>query len=153
MKHPALIILAGWVFVVGASTVALHSQTLPEPAKFPQRLIDHNPFQDNPTFAKDLYVANVAQLPEGSLVTLASRVDPEFRKYLFASEPEDGLHVVSVMWSETRCQTRVVIAKGAQVATLGFLDGCAVVFLKEPPQYILRPWPFSLLTPDDYRNH
>jgi hypothetical protein len=73
-----------------------------------------------PNFAKDLYVANAAHLPDGDTVTIASTADPNFKKYLSTKEPVDGYSIASIEWSEKVGATKVTISKDGQFATLTF---------------------------------
>jgi hypothetical protein len=73
-----------------------------------------------PNFAKDLYVANAAHLPDGDTVTIASTADPNFKKYLSTKAPVDGYSIASIEWSEKVGATKVTIGKNGQFATLTF---------------------------------
>lgn len=73
-----------------------------------------------PNFAKDLYIANAAQTPNGDLVTLASSTDKNFKKYLSTRETVDGFSIPSIEWSERVGATKVTINKDGQFATLTF---------------------------------
>src|ERR1041385_4879063 len=73
-----------------------------------------------PNFAKDLYVANAAHLPEGDMVTIASMSDKSFKKYLTTAEGQDGYDIVSIEWSDLVGATRVTISKDGESATLSF---------------------------------
>ena len=73
-----------------------------------------------PNFAKDLYVANAAHLPDGDTVTIASMADPNFKKYLSTKGPVDGYGIASIEWSEKVGATKVTISKDGQFATLTF---------------------------------
>src|SRR5438132_11336126 len=74
------------------------------------RMVDHSPFaiatavalpSATPDFAKDLYVANAAHSPEGDLVTIASRSDQNFKKYLSTAQPVDGYGIPNLEWSDS----------------------------------------------------
>src|SRR5213596_2790774 len=93
------------------------------------RMVDHSPFAiatavavpaATPDFAKDLYVANAARLPEGDMATIASSSDQNFRKYLNTKEPVDGYGIASIEWSEKVGETKVTISKDGKSATLTF---------------------------------
>jgi hypothetical protein len=73
-----------------------------------------------PNFAKDLYVANAAHVPDGDTVTIASTADPNFKKYLSTKAPVDGYSIASIEWSEKVGATKVTISKDGQFATLTF---------------------------------
>src|ERR1700724_3406023 len=60
-----------------------------------------------PDFAKDLYVANAARSPEQDMVTIASSVDQDFKKYLNTKEPVDGYSIASIEWSDRIGATKV----------------------------------------------
>ena len=93
------------------------------------RMVDHSPFAiatavavpaATPDFAKDLYVANAARLPEGDMVTLASTSDHNFKKYLATREPVDGYSIANIEWSDKVGATKVTISKDGNFATLTF---------------------------------
>ncbi len=73
-----------------------------------------------PNFAKDLYVANAAHLPDADTVTIASTADPNFKKYLTTRAPVEGYSIASIEWSEKVGATKVTISKDGQFATLSF---------------------------------
>ena len=74
-----------------------------------------------PNFAKDLYVANAARLPEGDLVTIQSAIDRNMKEYLTTKAPnEHGYAISNIEWSEKPGQTKVTISKDGQFATLAF---------------------------------
>src|SRR5260370_2969678 len=73
-----------------------------------------------PNFAKDLYVANAARLPEGDMVTIGSTSDRNFKKYLSTREPVDGYSIASIEWSDRVGATKVTINKDGKFATLSF---------------------------------
>jgi hypothetical protein len=93
------------------------------------KMVDHSPFaiataaglpETTPDFAKDLYVANAAHLPEGDLVTIASTSDANFKKYLTTKEPVDGYGIANIEWSDRIGATKVTISKDGNFATLTF---------------------------------
>jgi hypothetical protein len=93
------------------------------------KMVDHSPFaiataaglpETTPDFAKDLYVANAAHLPEGDLVTIASTSDANFKKYLTTKEPVDGYGIANIEWSNRVGATKVTISKDGNFATLTF---------------------------------
>src|SRR5437867_12626687 len=93
------------------------------------RMVDHSPFAiatavavpaATPDFAKDLYVANAARLPEGDMATIASSSDQNFKKYLSTKEPVDGYSIASIEWSDRVGATKVTISKDGKFATLTF---------------------------------
>jgi hypothetical protein len=93
------------------------------------KMVDHSPFaiataaglpETTPDFAKDLYVANAAHLPEGDLVTIASTSDQNFKKYLTTKEPVDGYGIANIEWSDRIGATKVTIGKDGNFATLTF---------------------------------
>jgi hypothetical protein len=73
-----------------------------------------------PNFAKDLYVANAAQSPEGDMATIASSSDQDFKKYLSTREPVEGYGIASIEWSDRVGATKVTISKDGKFATLTF---------------------------------
>jgi len=104
------------------------------------RMVDHSPFAiatavaapaATPDFAKDLYVANAARLPEGDMATIASSSDQNFRKYLNTKEPVDGYGIASIEWSDRVGATKVTISKDGKFATLTFNQ--ALLAQQAPP--------------------
>ncbi len=104
------------------------------------RMVDHSPFAiatavaapaATPDFAKDLYVANAARLPEGDMATIASSSDQNFKKYLNTKEPVDGYGIASIEWSEKVGATKVTISKDGKFATLTFNQ--ALLAQQAPP--------------------
>ncbi|HME89010.1 MAG TPA: hypothetical protein VKE30_07365 [Chthoniobacterales bacterium] len=92
-------------------------------------MLDHSPFAvasaviappQAPNACKDLYVANAAKSPDGDMVTIASSVDKEFKKYLTTREPVDGYMLASIEWSDKVGETKVTISKDGQFCTLTF---------------------------------
>ena len=104
------------------------------------RMVDHSPFAiatavavpaATPDFAKDLYVANAARLPEGDMATIASSSDQNFKKYLSTKEPVDGYSIASIEWSDRVGATKVTISKDGKFATLTFNQ--ALLTQQAPP--------------------
>jgi hypothetical protein len=104
------------------------------------RMVDHSPFAiatavalpaATPDFAKDLYVANAAHLPEGDMVTIASSSDQNFKKYLNTNEPVDGYGVAGIEWADRVGATKVTISKDGKFATLTFNQ--ALLAQQAPP--------------------
>ena len=104
------------------------------------RMVDHSPFAiatavaapaATPDFAKDLYVANAARLPEGDMATIASSSDQNFKKYLNTKEPVDGYGIASIEWSDRVGATKVTISKDGKFATLTFNQ--ALLAQQAPP--------------------
>lgn len=74
-----------------------------------------------PNFAKDLYVANAAKLPDEGVVTLNSSTDKNFKEYLSTKGPnKSGYSVSNIEWSDRVGATKVTISKDGQFATLTF---------------------------------
>jgi hypothetical protein len=72
-------------------------------------------------FAKDLYLANAAKLPDGDMITIQSAVDRGMKEYLATKGPnEHGFTIISIDWSERPAETKATISKDGQVATIGF---------------------------------
>ena len=103
-------------------------------------MVDHSPFAiatavavpaATPDFAKDLYVANAARLPEGDMATIASSSDQNFKKYLSTKEPVDGYSIASIEWSDRVGATKVTISKDGKFATLTFNQ--ALLAQQAPP--------------------
>ena len=124
---------------------AIHGRTddvLPPRFNFDRysRMVDHSPFAiatavavpaATPDFAKDLYVANAARLPEGDMATIASSSDQNFKKYLNTKEPVDGYSIASIEWSDRVGATKVTISKDGKFATLTFNQ--ALLAQQAPP--------------------
>jgi hypothetical protein len=73
------------------------------------------------SFAKDLYLANAAKLPDSDMITVQSAVDRGMKEYLTTRAPnEHGFAIVSIDWSERPAETKATISKDGQVATIGF---------------------------------
>src|SRR2546428_13486770 len=82
-------------------------------------MLEHSPFAvatavvapaATPNFAKDLYVANAAKAPGCDMVTIASTVDKEFKKYLTTcSGPVDGDSISNIEWSGKWAETNGTI--------------------------------------------
>jgi hypothetical protein len=124
-KSLALLLLASLPLRVALA------EDIPKPYAFAryQAMLDRSPFAvatavaapvAAPNFAKDLYVANAMHSKEGDLVTIASNVDKNFKKYLTTNAPEDGYSITNIEWSEKVGATKVTIAKEGQTATLSF---------------------------------
>ena len=73
-----------------------------------------------PNFAKDWYIANAAQSPNGGLVTIASSTDKNFKEYLTTEGPVNGISISNFEWSDKVGGTKVTITKDGQFATLTF---------------------------------
>jgi len=113
------------------ATFSARAEDLPAKLNFDRYkgMLDHSPFAvasaivapaATPNFAKDLYVANAAKSPDGDMVTIASGVDKEFKKYLTTKTPVDGYAIASIEWSDKIGETKVTISKDGQFATLTF---------------------------------
>ena len=88
-----------------------------------------------PNFAKDLYVANAARLPEGDLVTIQSAIDRNMKEYLTTKAPNDhGYAIGNIEWSEKPGQTKVTISKDGQFATLAFNQALMATAAPTGPQ-------------------
>ncbi len=72
-------------------------------------------------FAKDLYVANAARLPDGDMATIQSAIDRNMKEYLTTKGPnEHGYAISNIEWSDKPGQTTVTISKDGQFAPLNF---------------------------------
>jgi hypothetical protein len=109
----------------------LAADDIPKPFAFAryQGMLDRSPFAVAtavvapvvaPNFAKDLYVANAAQSPEGGMVTLASNADKNLKVYLTTNQTVDGYTITNIDWSDKVGATKVTITKDGQTATLSF---------------------------------
>ncbi|HET9419359.1 MAG TPA: hypothetical protein VFO30_08460 [Chthoniobacterales bacterium] len=133
-RHAALCgpILCAVIFVFIAASAVVGEDELPKRVGFERyQLMLKQPLfavataaapmpTATPNFAKDLYVANAAHLPDGDTVTIASSADPNFKKYLSTKAPVDGYGIASIEWSEKVGATKVTISKDGQFATLTF---------------------------------
>src|SRR5437763_11990902 len=120
------------IFGAVAAVISAQAQDeLPKKLSFDRYkgMLDHSPFAvasaviapaAPPNFAKDLYVANAARSPDGDMVTIASSVDKEFKKYLTTKNPVDGYAIANIQWSDKVGETKVTISKDGQFATLTF---------------------------------
>ena len=119
------------ILAIIASVPARGADEVPTKFNFDryQAILDHSPFAvasavvapaATPNFAKDLYIANAARSPDGDMVTLASSSDKEFKKYLTTKEPVDGYSIANIQWSDKVGETKVMISKDGQFASLTF---------------------------------
>src|SRR5437879_13272414 len=100
------------IFALIATVSARADDDLPQRLDFDRYkgMLEHSPFAvatavvapaATPNFAKDLYVANAAKAPGCDMVTIASTVDKEFKKYLTTcSGPVHGYSISNIDWSE-----------------------------------------------------
>jgi hypothetical protein len=137
MRYPRLHMS---IFALLAAISSRADDTMPARPNFSryETMLQHSPFAvasavappaATPNFAKDLYVANAAHLPECDMVTIASTSDKNFREYLTTKGPVDGYSIASIEWSEKVGATKVTISKDGQFATLGFNEA----LLSQPP--------------------
>ena len=94
---------------------------------------------ERPNFAKDLYVANAAHLPEGDMVTIASISDQNLKKYLTTNEPVDGYGIAKIEWSDRVGATKVTISKDGKFATLTFNQALLTQAPSQAPPSMPRP--------------
>jgi hypothetical protein len=117
--------------IVFSATICARADDLPTKLNFDRykAMLDHSPFAvatavvapaATPNFAKDLYVANAARSPEGTMVTIASNSDKNFKIYLTTRAPVDGYAIAGIKWSHKVGGTKVTISKDGQLATLPF---------------------------------
>ena len=130
MKKYSLIFLFLAVSIAGQR--AFGAEEIPQPAKFSryQAMMNRSPFAvataAAPTpvlasFAKDLYIANAARLPDEGVVTLTSSTDKNMKEYLSTKHPNaNGYSISNIEWSDQVGATKVTISKGGQFATLTF---------------------------------
>ncbi len=71
------------------------------------------------SFAANWYVAGIARLGDTDFVTIKSR-DASTQFSLFGREPQNGVSVASVEWSETIGKSKVILQKGTETAKLEF---------------------------------
>ena len=119
------------IFTVTVATASRGDDIFPSRSNFGRysAMVENSPFAiatavalpaAAPDFAKDLYVANAAQTPEGDMVTIASLSDQNFKKYLMTAQGVDGYDIVSIEWSDRVGATKVTISKDGKSATLSF---------------------------------
>jgi hypothetical protein len=75
---------------------------------------------EKPNFAKDLYIANAAKLPDCDMITVQSAVDRNMKEYLTTKQPEHGYSIVSIDWSDRPAETKATISKDGVTAVIGF---------------------------------
>jgi len=80
------------------------------------------PVVQTPSFAVNLYLTGVAKIGNTDFVSIASRDQSQPRFSLSSDDPpnKDGISLVSVAWSDKPGQSRVVVKKGIEPATLEF---------------------------------
>jgi hypothetical protein len=140
------------VILIGAACA--RADDLPRKLSFDRYtgMLENSPFAvatavvaptETPNFAKDLYVANAARSPAGTMVTIASTSDGAFKKYLTKTAPMDGYAIVRIKWSAKVGKTRVTISKDGQLATLTFNQMLSAQPLPNRPPSVTTPAPFQ----------
>src|SRR5438132_12079863 len=141
------------ILLISVSAGARAADDLPKRLDFEryEGMLEHSPFAvatavvapaATPNFAKDLYVANAAKAPGCDMVTIASTVDKEFKKYLTTcSGPVDGYSISNIEWSEKVGETKVTISKDGQFATLAFNQAVVTGPLPNKPMPGMAPAP------------
>lgn len=71
------------------------------------------------SFAANWYVAGIAKLGDTDFVTIKSR-DASQIFSLIGREPQNGVSVASIEWSETIGKSKVILQKGTETAKLEF---------------------------------
>lgn len=119
-------------FVALTRLSALAADDLPKPQSFAryEGMMNRSPFAvataavpppQAPNFAKDLYIANAARLPDEGVATLNSSVDKILKEYVSTKGPnKNGYSIANFEWSDRVGATKVTIAKDGQSATLTF---------------------------------
>ena len=118
------------IFVASAAHIAL-ADDLPTRLNFDRynAMLEHSPFAvatavvapaATPNFAKDLYISSAAKSPDGDMIVIQSMTDKDFKKHPTTKDPDDGYSISSIEWSEKIGETRVMISKDGQYATLTF---------------------------------
>src|SRR5258707_14601597 len=100
MKMPRTLCLmaAPLVLIFSQASFLLASEETPKRFDFDRYsgMLNRSPFAvatavvaaaPTPNFAKDLYIANAARLPEGDLVTIQSATDRNFKEYISSKKP------------------------------------------------------------------
>lgn len=115
-----------------AQVCALAADDLPKAPSFAryEGMMNRSPFAvatavvpppQAPNFAKDLYIANAAQLWDEAVATLNSSVDKSLKEYLSTKGPnKNGFSISNFEWSDKVGATKVTILKEGQSATLMF---------------------------------
>jgi len=126
-KH---LLLPFFTFLLGSSLSA--ADDVPKPAAFAryEPMMIRSPFAVATAaappvvvsnFAKDLFIANAARLPDQGVVTLTSVTDKSMKEYLTTKGPNArGYSISNIEWSDRVGATKVTIAKDGQFATLTF---------------------------------
>ena len=130
MKRTTIVFSA---FMIGISTwIIAADDDLPKPQKFARYdgMVNRSPFAvatavaapaATPNFAKDLYVANIADTPDGVMVTIISGTDKNLKEYVNSKQTNPhGFSISNIEWSDKVGATKVTISKDGQFATLGF---------------------------------
>jgi len=131
MKHKHLAGAA--IFGLIAAPLFLHAaDEIPKQPAFAryEAMMNRSPFAvatavavpaATPNFAKDLYIANAARLPDEGVVTLASSTDKNMKEYLSTKAPnQHGYSISDIEWSDRVGATKVTISKDGQSASLTF---------------------------------
>jgi len=121
-----------FLFLLSLPLPLAAAEETPKPFTFAryQAMMDRSPFAvatavaapaATPNFAKDLYVANAAHLPNEDVATIASNADKNLKEYVTNTRPNEHGYLISNMeWSDKIGATKVTIGKDNQFATLPF---------------------------------
>jgi len=144
--HPRLFALL--LFLTSAASNCFALDDIPKRPPFDRYsgLMSKSPFAvatatvnvEKPNFAKDLYLANAAKLPDCDMITVQSAVDRNMKEYLTTKGPnEHGYSIVSIDWSERPAETKATISKDGVAAPIGFNQA----LMSQAPQPIQPPNP------------
>ena len=73
-----------------------------------------------PGFATNLYVAGIAKIANGDLVTIRSRDQQQSFSLNQGESGPDGISIVNVQWAEQVGRSKVTVRKGAESAVIEF---------------------------------
>ena len=132
MPRTVCLIAAPLVLILGQAGFLLASEETPKRFDFDRYsgMLNRSPFAvatavvaaaPTPNFAKDLYIANAARLPEGDLVTIQSATDRNFKEYISSKKPNDhGYAISNLEWSDVPGRTKATISKDGQSGQVTF---------------------------------
>jgi hypothetical protein len=157
MKMPRTVCLmaAPLVLILSQASFLLASEETPKRFDFDRYsgMLNRSPFAvatavtpvtPPPNFAKDLYIANAARLPEGDLVTIQSATDRNFKEYISSNKPNDhGYSISNLEWSDVPGRTKATISKDGQSGQVTFNQA----LIAQAPPAPAAPGPPSMAPP------
>lgn len=120
------------ILAMSAAITSRADDVIPKRTDFSRytAMVEHSPFavasapvqaSTTPSWSKDLFIANAAQMREADLITIMSLSDKNLKEYVSTEEPNGhGYAIASIEWSDNPGGTKVTISKDGQFATLGF---------------------------------